>query len=210
MRTLAPYALLLAILMHDVGWCTPQPVPPGKMFRGDVLNIRAPNSEGWGLDQSSPGLWSFGRDGAKSGESYVASVLAFDLIETTSTEDFLALIKQGIEGDTSSDRFAVSDAIYDYTDARGYPCVKYQATTEDKKARTSFFARVRQKLQIYSLYCRHPTRPGLGFAISFSHRGADPDPEFEKQAQDFISGVDVPPRTAPESDENSDGSQPGD
>ncbi len=117
----------------------------------------------------------------------------------------MALIKQGIQNDTSPDRFTVSDAIYDYTDARGYPCVKYQSTTEDKKARTSLFKREPQKLQIYSLYCRHPIRPGLGFAISFSHRGADLDPAFEEQGQDFINGVDVPPHTAaPMPDEEKD------
>lgn len=117
----------------------------------------------------------------------------------------MALIKQGIENDTSPDRFTVSNATYDYTDARGYPCVQYQATTEDKKARISLFKREPQKLQIYSLYCRHPLRPSLGFAITFSHRGTDLNPDFEKQGQDFTSGVDVPPHTAaPMSDEKKD------
>ncbi|MCP5140120.1 MAG: hypothetical protein H6979_09710 [Chromatiales bacterium] len=175
------------------------------MFKGEVLDIRTPNSEGWALDLSTPGGWSFVRHGARATESYVASVLAFNLTETTSNEDFVALIKESIEKDTSPDRFTVSDASYDYTDARGYPCVKYQATAEDKKAHISIFKREPQKLQIYSLYCRHPIRPSLGFAITFSHRGPDLDPDIEKQAQDFISGVDVPPHTAaPMSDEKKD------
>lgn len=189
----APCALLLAILVPNVGWSAPQPVPPGKFFKGDVLNIRAPNSEGWFLDQASPGGWSFVREGAKSSESYVASVLAFDLPQTASKEEFVAVIRQGIESDTSPDRFTVRDAPYDYTDQRGYPCVKYQATTEDNKARTSLFKREPQTLQIRSLYCRHPVKRGLGFAITFSHRGTELDSAFEEQGQDFISGVDVPP-----------------
>ncbi|MEO7385351.1 MAG: hypothetical protein ABIX37_00285 [Gammaproteobacteria bacterium] len=127
----------------------------------------------------------------------MASVLAFALGETASSEEFVALIKQGIDKDTSPDRFTTIDETIEYTDARGYPCVKYQGTAEDKKARIPLFKREPQKLQIYSLYCRHPTRPSLGFAIIFSHRGANLDPEVEQQGQDFISGVVVPLPVAP-------------
>jgi len=198
-------ALLLALIFPAVGWCAHERVPAGKMFRGEMLDIRAPNSEGWSLVESSPDGWSFARDGKGSNESYVANVLAFSLTETKSSEEFLELIKRGIEKDTSPDRFTIIGVTFEYSDARGYPCVKYQATTEDKKAKTSFFSRKPLKLQIYSLYCRHPKRSTLGFAIVFSHRGSELDPNLEQQGEDFVSGVQVPPDTAaPLSDEKKD------
>jgi hypothetical protein len=197
--------LLLALLFPAIGLCASEQVPAGKMFRGEMLDIRAPNSEGWSLVDSTPGGWSFAREGAGSRESYVASVLAFPLTETKSSEEFVELIKTGIEKDTSPDRFAVTGATLEYTDVRGYPCVKYQATTEDKKAKSSLLKRAPQKLQVYSLYCRHPKRSTLGFAIIFSHRGSDLDPNLAQLGEDFVSGVQVPPDVvAPSPDEKKD------
>ncbi len=198
-------ALLLASLFPAIGLCAPAQVPAGKMYRGEMLDIRAPNSEGWSLIDSTPGGWSFAREGSGPHESYVASVSAFPLNETTDSEEFLELIKTGVEKDTSPNRFTITGVTLEYTEARGYPCVKYQATTEDKKAKLSFWNRKPQKLQVYSLYCRHPKRSTLGFAIIFSHRGSDLDANLEREGQDFVSGVQVPTDAAvPLSDEKND------
>lgn len=198
-------SLLLAFLFPAIGLCAPVRVPAGKMFRGEMLDIRAPASEGWVLAESTPGGWSFAREGRGSRESYVASVLAFSLAETRNSEEFVELIKSGIEQDTSPDRFGATEATLEYTEARGYPCVKYQATTEDKGAKSSLSSRAPQKLQVYSLYCRHPKRPTLGFAIIFSHRGSELDPNLEQLGEDFAGGVQVPPDVVPPSPDDKKG-----
>jgi len=162
------------------------------MFSGGLLNVRAPNSEGWKLVNSSGAGMAFGREGTASNESYIAQVSLFALPKSKDRDEFVTLIKQGVERDTSPDRFKSLEANYEYTEERGYPCVKFTAVTEDTKAKTSSFARESLKLQIYSLYCRHPKRQNAGFVIGFSHRGASLDPELEVQAEAFIEGVQVP------------------
>ena len=188
----ARFVPLLALLMPIAVWSAPAPVAPGRIFRSTVLDIRAPDSDGWLLMQSSPGSWIFGRPGKSSTASDIASVTGFALAETTTSEELVALIRHGVENDTSSDRFKTTGGTLEYTDARGYPCVRYQVTTLDTNARVSYFRHASLTLQADSLYCRHPTQPTLGFAISYSHRGPEPDPDFAQRAQAFIDGVTVP------------------
>ena len=139
-----------------------------------------------------PGELGFGRPGKSSTASDIASVTGFALAETTTSDELVALIRHGIENDTSSDRFKTTGGTLEYTDARGYPCVRYQVTTLDTNARVSYFQHASLTLQADSLYCRHPTQPTLGFAISYSHRGPEPDPDFAQRARAFIDGVTVP------------------
>jgi hypothetical protein len=131
--------------------------------------------------------------------------VAFLLPETLGDEEFLEVVRKGIEEDTSPDRFIITGESLKLTETRGYPCVTYQATTEDKKAKTSLFKHEPQQLQVSSLYCRHPKRPSLGFAIVYSHRGPVLDANLEQKAQDFIGGVQVPSAAvAPLSDDKND------
>jgi hypothetical protein len=197
-------ALLLASLFPATGVGAPEEVPAGKMFRGELLDIRAPNYDGWSLIATSTDNWSFAYYSVGTNSTYIASVLSFSLPEAQSTEEFLTFIRQGIAKDTSPDRFAVIGAALEYSEARGYPCATYHATTQDRKAKTSWSKRKPQTLEIYSLYCRHPNLATLGFAIAFSHRGSELDPFLEQQAQDFIEGVQVPAAVAPLSGENED------
>jgi len=169
-----------------------QTVAPGQLFSGDLLNVRAPNSKGWKQVGSSGAGMAFARGGASSNESYVAQVYLFALPEWKDGDEFVALIKRGVENDTSPDRFKSLEANYEYTEQRGYPCVRFTGVTEDTKAKTSFFSRENLKLQVHSLYCRHPKRQTAAFVIAFSHRGVTLDTELELQAQIFIEGVQVP------------------
>jgi hypothetical protein len=165
---------------------------PGRLYAGPVINVRAPNSEGWKLVSSSANGMVFGKRGTSANESYIAQVSFFGLPPTTNREEFIAVIKTAIERDSSAERFKTIKADYDYTDERGYPCVRFNALTEDTKAKTSFFKRETLKLQIDSLYCRHPRKPESGFAIIFSRRGATIDEALNSEAESFIAGVQVP------------------
>ena len=169
-----------------------QVVAPGQRFTGPILNVRAPNSEGWKLMESSGNAVTFGRSGASSDESYIAAVLRFSLPEAQSKEDFVALIKRNVENDAPPDRFKNMESTFEYSDQRGYPCVLYKATGEDTKAKISFFGRSHLILQIQSLYCRLPNMEKTGFAAMFSHRGATKVDDLNAQATDFIDGVQIP------------------
>ncbi|MDD5249117.1 MAG: hypothetical protein PHY45_09035 [Rhodocyclaceae bacterium] len=169
-----------------------QSVSPGKLFAGKLLNVRAPNSEGWKLITSSGATLAFARAGASSNESYAAQVTLFAIAESKNPEEFVSLIKNGAEADAPPDRFNNLESSYEYTDQRGYDCVRVKSVTEDTKARTSFFSRESLKLQAASLYCKHPRQAGAAFVAAFSHRGETLDSELESQAQSFIEGVQVP------------------
>lgn len=116
----------------------------------------------------------------------------FALAESSSPEEFVALIRKGAEADASPDRFKNLESSYEYTDRRGYDCVKVVSVTEDTKARTSAVVREKLKLQAISLYCRHPKQTGTAFMAGFSHRGETLDSELMPLAESFIDGVQVP------------------
>jgi hypothetical protein len=169
-----------------------QTVTPGQVFSGSLLNIKAPESEDWKVISSSSAGMAFGHRGSSSNESYIAMVSFFSLPKTNGHDEFIALIKQAVEQNTSIDRFKTISSNYEYTDQRGYPCVKFDAITEDTKAKASFFGHENLVLQIYSLYCRHPKHPDGGFVVSFSHRGSTLDETLKVPAEAFIEGVQVP------------------
>jgi hypothetical protein len=188
MRTFVS-AVVLALVTS--GALAQSVVEPGKLFAGSLVNVHSPNSEGWKIISSTSHQLAFAKSGAASNESYAAQFTLFPLGETKNAEEFVALIKSGVEADTPADRFNSLESRYEYTEERAYPCVRVNIITEDKQARTSFFSRESLKLQLSSLYCRHPTRTGVAFVAGFSHRGATLDPALETQAQAFIAGVQV-------------------
>ena len=51
-------------------------------------------------------------------------------------------------------------------------------------------------LQFNSLYCQHPTVPGVGFMVGMSHRGDAVVEDLAKDAASFIEGVQVAKHTA--------------
>jgi hypothetical protein len=169
-----------------------QPVPAGYLYEGDYINVRVPNSDGWHLLKSNPSGMEFARSGTEVGESFGAQVLMFSLANTHENKEFVALIKDGFEADTNSERFEVVESAFQYTDQRGYPCVSVVSIVKDKQAKTSPTQREELLLQSNSLYCRHPVRQETGFSIIYSHRGHSLYPNIDGEANEFISGVQVP------------------
>lgn len=167
-----------------------QPVSPGQMLRGSLLNVRAPTSEGWLLAQANGSGMAFARSGSGQGESYVANVTLFPAPQATTPDGFLAAIKSGIEADMPADRYALRSFDVRYTEERGYPCVRVATVAEDRHAPMSASQEV--LLQLNSLYCRHPKRASAGFMIGYSHRGVALDERIDEAAKDFMDGVQVP------------------
>jgi hypothetical protein len=168
-------------------------VPAGKMFSNAFLDARAPLAGDWMIVKSSQTDLAFARSGAAVNESFIAQVTLFALPDLKDKAEFEALVKQGIEADAPPERFKSVSANYEYTEQRGYPCVRYVGVTEDMKAKTatSATATVSLLLQFNSLYCQHPARPGVGFMVGFSHRGSVLDENLAKDAEAFMDGVQV-------------------
>ena len=169
-----------------------QNVPPGKLYVGPILNITAPNSEGWQLLKADPSGMAFARRGNLPGESYAAAVARFNPPQTNSPEEFEALIVKGAQGDAETDRFSTKTFTHKFTSARGYPCVQINNTSEDRKAQSGPNKTETLVMQNEHLYCRHPVEKNIGFAITYSHRGKDLHPDFQNEARAFIEGVQAP------------------
>lgn len=167
-------------------------VIPGQLFAGSLLNVHAPDSEGWLLAGSGNNGMAFARRGAGQNETYGAQIILFKLPATQSSEEFVAAIKSRVDMANPPSRFAVLEINHEYTDHRGYPCVRYKSVYDDKEALTTFGTHEAMKLQVMSLYCRHPSQQEVGFFAAYSHRGATTDPNLEVHAQRFIEGVQVP------------------
>jgi hypothetical protein len=190
MNVLRLVTLALIALLIEVS--AAEEISPGFMYRGPLLDVQSPHSEGWVLlDTSSQGM-AFARAGDEKGSSFGAQVLPFDLPNPSGQEDFVDLIKQAVKQDTSGKRFTVVEESYDYTNERGYPCVRTAIVVEDKKAKVSMFKKMRMMLQTYSLYCRHPKKENFGFAAIYSYRGPQIIDALENEAASFIEGIQVP------------------
>jgi hypothetical protein len=167
-------------------------LPPGKLYKGDYVNVRAPNSEGWVLADSSIKGMAFAKRGLAAGETMGAQLLMFDLPPSETPEQFLSLIREGMEKDTDRNRFDVLQSVSEYTADRPYPCVRHRGSFNDKQAVTSPTTKERLLLEAHGLYCRHPVRTNTGFAAIYSYRGRSAYPRLAEEARDFIQGVQVP------------------
>ncbi len=192
------FAITLSSIIFSLSACTVSHqgnakfVPPGKVFAGPLLNVSAPNSEGWQQLESSPSGMTFARKGEAPGESFAARVTRFDPPQTDSPEEFENLIVQGAIRDAETERFSTKQFSHQYISTRGYPCVQMKNISEDRLAQIGSNNTTSLILENEHLYCRHPTKKDLGFAITFSHRGKNLYSAFATEAQSFIDGVQVP------------------
>ena len=168
------------------------PVAAGHLYAGSYINVRAPNSEGWYLVNSSPAGMEFARSGIGENDTFGAQLLMFSLAETKNKEELVALIKKGMEVDTDSSRFEVISSEYSYSGTRGYPCVNVESTVNDTKAKVKGNKQTELLLQSVSLYCRHPVRTDTGFSATYSHRGTTLYKQLHDEAIVFIEGIQVP------------------
>lgn len=169
-----------------------QAVMPRQLFAGSLLNAHAPDSAGWFLAGAGNNGLAFARRGAEQNETYAAQIILFKLPPTRGNEEFVEVIKGRVDMINPPSRFAELEPKYEYTDHRGYPCVRYRSVYNDKEALTTSGTREPMKLQVVSLYCRHPSQQEVGFFAAYSHRGANTDPDLDVPAQRFIDGVQVP------------------
>lgn len=129
--------------------------------------------------------------GAERDETYGAQVIVSQLSPTESNELFVAAVKDRVAKINPGPRFEALEASFEATGVRGYPCVRFRGVFDDKEALTTVGTRVTMKLQVISLYCRHPVRQELVFFAAYSHRGSNTDTDLEAPAQKYIEGAQV-------------------
>ncbi|MDR2853037.1 MAG: hypothetical protein LBV61_08325 [Burkholderiaceae bacterium] len=132
---------------------------------------------------------AFAKGGQSKNESFVAQVSMFNLPPTQTPEAFKSFIQSGVEKDTDTNRFEVQSASFRITNERNYPCVRYEATSQDNEPAGSSGPLL---FELSAIYCRHPVRQETGFSISYSHRGEGLHPTFRSEAESFIQSVQVP------------------
>lgn len=166
-------------------------VRPNQEFSNPIIQVHAPGSDGWyGVVQTQDRI-AFGKTGSTPGETFVAAVVLFRVPIFADSEAFTNYVREGIIKDSPSERFETIESNIQYSSEREYPCIRYHAITNDRKARTSAFSTKRLRLENFALYCQHPTTPNLGFSVSFSHRGGSYDQKIDAEAAAFIEAVQV-------------------
>jgi len=193
--TIANKILLLIIgcLIASVGHAqsSGQAVTPKQLFPSSILNVYSPDSEGWVITGAASNGIAFGKRGANSNETYGAQLVIFEMSPTTSNEELVSIVKKRIAAMNSPPRFRETSSNYQYTENRGYPCVNVHIDFDDTAAVTPT-GKEQLKLQVISLYCRHPAQQQLGFFAAYSHRGKTTDDQIETAARSFIEAIDVP------------------
>lgn len=168
-----------------------QPVPPKQLFPSSILNIHSPDTEGWIITGAARNGIMFGKRGGDINETYGAQAIIFEMPPTNTNEELIAYVKNRITTVNPPSRFQELESNYQYIENRGYPCVSANIVFNDTAAVTPT-GKEQLKLQVISLYCRHPVVKQLGFFAAYSHRGQTTDKHIEIAAKDFIEGVDVP------------------
>ena len=173
-------------------------ISPGQDFSNPILQIHAPASSGWYGFERTPVRLAFKKEGGSAHETFVAAVFLFHLPAFPDSDAFTELVREGIIKDAPTDRFEILESNVQYTPERAYPCVRYHGISQDRKARISAFSTQEMRLEVISLYCQHPTRPGLGFSVSFSHRGGSATEKIDAAAAAFIDSVQVTQTSKPQ------------
>jgi len=187
------FALVLGSLVSNVvnAQSPLRPVTPRQLFPSSILNVYAPDSEGWVVTGAGSNGISFGKRGAEIGETFGAQVIIFEMPPTTGGEALVGFVKNRIAAMNPPPRFQETNSSYLYTEDRGYPCVKVHVAFDDTDAVTPA-GKEQLKLQVVSLYCRHPEQQQLGFFAAYSHRGKAADDQIEVPAKSFIEAINVP------------------
>ena len=185
--TAALFGLCAAVSTHVVAQ---QAVLPGELFRGPVLEIRAPASSGWYLLRSGGRETSFISRDQGSGSTYVAEVY-FVPLQRNSDAEIMGFAKMRMQARAPAPRYITIASNFEATSERPYPCVRFRGTIRDTKAMTP---QGTASLPIYvrSLVCMHPRQTDLLLDIGFSQRGGIVDSNLDARAESFMSGVQVP------------------
>lgn len=188
-------ALCLALLAFSASAQLPKPRPvqAGQLFKSSYIHIKAPDTGGWFMVDSSQRSMGFARPGLAQGETLAAHVLMFDLTPTQTPEELVALVTEFIRKSHDPQRFDFVEFRTEYTAERRYPCARNYSVLTDKQAVTSPTTTRVLRLEVHALYCRHPVRTDTGFAAVYSHRGYGTYPNLAESAQEFIQGIEVPP-----------------
>ncbi len=190
--TMKTFSLILGCLITNVvqAQSPGQAVAPKQLFPSSILNIYSPDSEGWVITGAASNGISFGKRGAESNETYGAQVIIFEMPPTTGSEELVSFVKKRIAAMNPPPRFQEASSNYESGENRGYPCVNVHIVFDDTAAVTPT-RKEQLKLQVTSLYCRHPVQQQLGFFAAYSHRGKSTDDQIETAAKSFIGGVNV-------------------
>lgn len=167
-------------------------VSPGQRFPSPLLDVSAPADSGWEKVGEAQMALVFRKEGAASGESYVAQAMLFPVPNPQTTDQFIAFIQDAVNSDIKTGRLTLLESKYEYTEQRGYPCVRFTGLTVSTDETGGIFNRQPVRAQVRSLYCQHPTNKRLGFLAGFTHRGAGTVPDFAARADAFAAGVQVP------------------
>ena len=170
-----------------------QSVTPKQFFPSNILNVYSPDDKGWIITGAARNGISFGKKGTETNETYGAQVIFFEKPPANNDDDdgFITFVKKRIAAMNPTPRFQELKSSYQYSESRGYPCVDVQITFDDTAAATPT-GNEQLKLQVISLYCRHPTQQDLGFFAAYSHRGKAIDDQLATPARNFIEGINVP------------------
>jgi hypothetical protein len=164
---------------------------PGHQFRLGTLRVNAPLAGGWERLRAQGPAIAFARRGESEGESQVAHVALLQWTAHGDRDDFIATVRRRFEAESPSDRFQPIESSVDYTDQRGYPCVRYRSAAQDTQSRVSATETVSLRLDVLSLLCIPPDARGSAFVASYSSRTTAGDPAFDVAADLFIQGVGI-------------------
>jgi hypothetical protein len=164
---------------------------PGHAFRLGVLQVNAPLTGGWERLRTRGKAIAFARRGQAEGETQFALVEILDWPAPGNRDEFISIVRRGLEAEASPSRFHPIESSLEYRDERGYPCVRNRNAAQDTQARVSATGTASLRLDVLSLICVLPGSGGKAFAASYSSRTIGGDAAFDVAAASFIRGIAI-------------------
>lgn len=188
MRKYGSLFLVLLLGMGCLGEARARDLKPGELFPSPLLNVHAPNEQGWRVLHDAQMSLLFERNA--SGGTDSAQVMFFPMPYPQTTDEFISFIQTAINSDLKTRQVQLLDSKLSYLERQGQPCLLFSAVTRDARKRDGFFSDggANAAQQTEALYCRHPFKQRLGYLTGFSHTGIT-DINLKVRAQAFFAGI---------------------
>jgi|GEM_PF-1343213 len=166
--------------------------PSKRLNNVSGVSVLPPQEPGWNIvGRMTQSQLTLGKQGQPYGESYAATVTAFNLPNLDTEQEFLKWILERRAAAPQTDRYPNFKDETNLVRGRGAVCVRIHEVTDDK---TAYIGGTETKVMVAEgiIYlCQHPKNKRIVVRMDYSHRhfAGNDDPAMATKANAFLDQV---------------------
>ena len=164
---------------------------PSKRLKILGVSILPPQEQGWHILYLSAYQLTIKKEIPDRDETYVVQVSLYKLSDIESEQEFLNIVSKGRANEPETGRFKVLQNREEMFHGREGYCMRFHTFSEDRSALLKSYKKVKMTLEMFGYHCQHPKNKNVGVIFEYSHRyySGERNPNFEKQAENFLSQI---------------------